>query len=174
MPLQSFYYRQKQAIYFFLRLLLLITSAILPTQLYAYCHVSLSIDAHVSAEAARLAVADDCHGREQAACRRVLHNLSMADTQLGYLSGSLSLLHRTLTRHHALFKDAVYQLSLKGILDRRTSAVDSLKDASSSVIEIVGIHIAIASVRSEMIMANHDLTTASIEVRALDNCVAML
>lgn len=146
----------------------------MPAQLSAHCHVSPSKDEFVLAQATESAVADKCFGRAQADCRRLLHTLSVAGAQLGDLSGSLSMLSQALTHHHALFNSAVHKLSMRGAPDWRVSVVGSLRSASSSAIEIVGIHIAIASVRSELIMANHDHTSASTAVRGLDNCLAML
>ena len=172
MSLQTFNRCQQKTTNYWLPLLLTLI-VILPGRLNAQCGSPLikskQLIVHIDAT-----VSDDCLMDKQPVCRLLHQNLSLANTKMSHLSDSLSRLQQALTHNRAFLSDTIRQLEMVGSADRRSSFWRLLKSTSQTVFEIVKNHVAIGSVRSEMIMANHDRVTANIAVTQTNTCLSWL
>lgn len=152
---------------------LLLITLILPAQAYAQCNMPVNqqtdvVSANVST------YPEDCKNRDLVACRQLLEALKLAEIQYERLSSNLSTLQSEQVQRRESLSDLGRLLKTKSVGEGRSNVVFALQNATWTSVEIVKIQIAIASVRSELLIANHKRQRADADVKQFKKCMNLL
>jgi len=169
--LQTFNRCQQKSIDYSLWLLLIVV-VFLPGQLNAQCGFALNNNQLVGIIDS--GILEDCFLFNQSDCRQLQQTLSIADTRVSLLSVDLVQLQQALTRNRASLANTVGQLGKTLSAERHLSVFDLLRNAALTVFEVARIHVAIGSLRGELIMANHDRVLASAALTQMTRCPVVL
>lgn len=146
---------------------------ILPAQAYAQCNMPVKQQGVVASPTVST-YSEDCTNRDLEACRQLLEALKLAETQYERLSGNLLTLQSERVQRRESLSDLARLLKTHSVGEGRSKVVFALQNATWTSVEIVKIQIAIASVRSELLIANHKRQRADADIRRFNECMNLL